>query len=179
MELIFSPLIIICANILWSCFSFYFALLFITKWVKWDSDCDCLPFYQLRCSGNADHCKLFTWKKYCKQCCFPSYRYCSAASDSPAQQSSGMSHIVRMRISSHSSVMAYWDGSYDIYRVHREQTARNERIENSIVSGELTIGVPIITSTTKYSCKYGLLDLNPQDSSDISKCICSKILWIE
>ena len=65
-----------------------------------------------------------------------------------------------------SSVMAYWDGSYDIYRVHREQTARNERIENSIVSGELTIGVPIITSTTKYSCKYGLLDLNPQDSSE-------------
>ena len=62
--------------------------------------------------------------------------------------------------------MAYWDGSYDIYRVHREQTARNERIEYSIVSGELTIGVPIITSTTKYSCKYGLLDLNPQDSSE-------------
>lgn len=65
-----------------------------------------------------------------------------------------------------SSVMAYWDGSYDIYRVHREQTARNERIENSIVSGELTIGVPIITSTTKYSCKYGLLDLNPQNSNE-------------
>ena len=65
-----------------------------------------------------------------------------------------------------SSLLTFWDGSYDIYRVHKEQAARDERIENSIASEDLTLGVPIITSTTKYSCKYGLLDLNPEDSNE-------------
>lgn len=65
-----------------------------------------------------------------------------------------------------SSLLTFWDGSYDIYRVHKEQAARDEHIENSIASGDLTLGVPIITSTTKYSCKYGLLDLNPEDSNE-------------
>ena len=65
-----------------------------------------------------------------------------------------------------SSLMSYWEGSYDIYRVHKEQAVRDAAIENSVNSGNMTIGVPIITSTTKYSCKYGLLDLNGKDAKD-------------
>lgn len=65
-----------------------------------------------------------------------------------------------------SSIMTYWDGSYDIYRVHKEQTSRDQYIEASIASDNKVLGVPIITSTTKYSCKYGLLDLNSEDSNE-------------
>jgi len=65
-----------------------------------------------------------------------------------------------------SSLMSYWEGSYDIYRVHKEQAVRDAAIENSVNSGNMTIGVPIITSTTKYSCKYGLLDLNGKDADE-------------
>ena len=65
-----------------------------------------------------------------------------------------------------SSLMSYWEGSYDIYRVHKEQAVRDAAIENSVNSGSMTIGVPIITSTTKYSCKYGLLDLNGKDADE-------------
>lgn len=64
------------------------------------------------------------------------------------------------------SLMSYWEGSYDIYRVHKEQAVRDAAIENSVNSGNMTIGVPIITSTTKYSCKYGLLDLNGKDADE-------------
>ena len=64
------------------------------------------------------------------------------------------------------SLMSYWEGSYDIYRVHKEQAVRDAAIENSVNSGSMTIGVPIITSTTKYSCKYGLLDLNGKDADE-------------
>lgn len=64
------------------------------------------------------------------------------------------------------SLMSYWEGSYDIYRVHKEQAARDAYIASSLASGNSVIEVPIITSTTKYSCKYGLLDLNSKDSDD-------------
>ena len=65
-----------------------------------------------------------------------------------------------------STPLSFWEGSYDIYRVHKEQTARDARIETVLSAGETSVGVPIITSTTKYSCKYGLLDLNPKNSED-------------
>ena len=64
------------------------------------------------------------------------------------------------------SLLSYWEGSYDIYRVSREQLNRESIIENAISTGETTLGVPIITSTTKYCCKYGLLDMNGKDSDD-------------
>ena len=64
------------------------------------------------------------------------------------------------------SLMSYWEGSYDIYRVHKEQTARDITIESAVSAGDTVIGVPIITSTTKYCCKYGLLDMNGKDSDD-------------
>lgn len=64
------------------------------------------------------------------------------------------------------SLMNYWEGSYDIYRVHREQVSRDRLIEKSVNDGNTTVGVPIITSTTKYSCKYGLLDMNGIHSDD-------------
>ena len=64
------------------------------------------------------------------------------------------------------SPLSYWEGSYDIYRVSNEQHTRESMIENAISEGETTIGVPIITSTTKYCCKYGLLDMNGKDSDD-------------
>lgn len=64
------------------------------------------------------------------------------------------------------NLMSYWNGSYDIYRVHQEQTARDNLIDTTLTNGQTSLGVPIITSTTKYSCKYGLLDLNSNNSSD-------------
>ena len=53
------------------------------------------------------------------------------------------------------SLMSYWEGSYDIYRVHKEQAVRDTTIESAVSAGDTVIGVPIITSTTKYCCKYG------------------------
>lgn len=64
------------------------------------------------------------------------------------------------------SLMSYWEGSYDIYRVHKEQAVRDTTIESAVSAGDTVIGVPIITSTTKYCCKYGLLDMNGEDSDD-------------
>lgn len=64
------------------------------------------------------------------------------------------------------SLMSYWEGSYDIYRVHKEQAVRDTTIESAVSAGDTVIGVPIITSTTKYCCKYGLLDMNGKDSDD-------------
>ena len=64
------------------------------------------------------------------------------------------------------SLMSYWEGSYDIYRVHKEQAVRDTTIESAVSTGDTVIGVPIITSTTKYCCKYGLLDMNGEDSDD-------------
>lgn len=64
------------------------------------------------------------------------------------------------------SLMSCWEGSYDIYRVHKEQSVRDAAIEAAISSGNTVVSVPIITSTTKYCCKYGLLDMNGIDSDD-------------
>lgn len=64
------------------------------------------------------------------------------------------------------SLMSYWEGSYDIYRVHKEQAVRDTTIESAVSAGDTVIGVPIITSTTKYCCKYGLLDMNGEASDD-------------
>ena len=71
-----------------------------------------------------------------------------------------------MRLPLYLHLPGYWEGSYDSYRVHKEQTARDITIESAVSAGDTVIGVPIITSTTKYCCKYGLLDMNGKDSDD-------------
>lgn len=40
---------------------------------------------------------------------------------------------VCLHLSSASSLMSYWEGSYDIYRVHKEQAVRECSIENSVI----------------------------------------------
>lgn len=57
------------------------------------------------------------------------------------------------------NVLVVWDGTYDIYDVYRQHTAREAYIEEQKAQGETIVTVPIIYPMTKYSCKYILTDL--------------------
>ena len=48
------------------------------------------------------------------------------------------------------SLMSYWEGSYDIYRVHKEQTARDITIESAVSAGDTVIGVLLQIWTAGY-----------------------------
>lgn len=59
-----------------------------------------------------------------------------------------------------SSIWCLWEGTYDIYSVYQQHGWREEYIYSEIEKGnDEVLYVPLITSQTKYSCKYDLIDL--------------------
>ena len=63
-----------------------------------------------------------------------------------------------------SNLMPLWEGTYDIYTVHKLQKQREQYISEQIKLGNTKeIYVPLIQSATCYSCKYDLIDLQVSD----------------
>lgn len=63
------------------------------------------------------------------------------------------------------SIWGLWEGSYDIYFVHKQHVAREEYIyEQKELGNADIVYVPLIYSATKYSCKYDLLDMQTNDA---------------
>lgn len=62
-------------------------------------------------------------------------------------------------------IWGLWEGTYDIYSVYRQHTEREAYIyeQRDSVDGDVVVYVPLITSATKYSCKYDLLDMQTTD----------------
>lgn len=59
-----------------------------------------------------------------------------------------------------SNIWCLWEGTYDIYSVYQQQNQREVYIYSEKNSGnDGVLYVPMITSETKYSCKYDLIDL--------------------
>lgn len=62
-------------------------------------------------------------------------------------------------------IWGLWEGTYDIYSVYRQNIEREAYIfeQRDSTNGEVVVYVPLITSATKYSCKYDLIDMQTTD----------------
>jgi len=64
-----------------------------------------------------------------------------------------------------SNLWNLWDGTYDIYDIHRRCAERDAYIYEQVNSGnDDVLTVPVITPLTKYSCKYDLIDIRIDDA---------------
>lgn len=63
------------------------------------------------------------------------------------------------------NIWLLWEGSYDIYSVYQQHSEREAYIcSEKEIGNDDVIYVPLITSQTKYSCKYELLDIQVDDT---------------
>lgn len=63
------------------------------------------------------------------------------------------------------NLWSLWDGTYDIYDVHRRCNEREAYILEQVQNGnDDVLTVPLIMPLTKYSCKYDLVDLRIDDA---------------
>lgn len=60
-----------------------------------------------------------------------------------------------------SNLWSMWEGTYDIYSVYKQQMVREAYIYEQRDAD--VVYVPLITTSTKYSCKYDLLDMQVND----------------
>lgn len=78
------------------------------------------------------------------------------------------------------NIWSLWEGTYDIYSVYQQHSARETYIYSEKEKGnDDVIYVPIISSQTSYSCKYDLLDLQVDDTDVWPNSAIAKYYGIE